>query len=452
MQDVNVELSQSPTNEIALNDVNVRSLFQVPSGTISLSDGYGKPSINNWMAYLNLGASVETYATSIAVDQNGNLYSVIYTITASAITKHNAAGSLQWAKLFDDAVYIDSIATDSIGNIYVAGSYFTSITSAILLKFNSSGSIVWQKTLDSPSDDAGFNGVAIDASDDVYVAGYSYETGYTGNVLGILVKYNSSGTLQWQKEYSTTSTYFYHYFKNIKIDQSTGNIYVSGSQYIDTVLEFPKVLFLILNSSGGVLLQRLVEVEPDTNALNSIDFDSSGNVYILAPTVYPGPSGLFCKFNSSGTMQWQKTDVPVGSINIFNGYIYVTGSPVPDELLISKYDLSGNLILQRNIATASVDWNGRLGAGFGSDFYVFGKTPQPFTSIIYDAFLAKLPLDGTKTGVYSPFTYSSTSYPDSVSAFTVAFSFYNFLTSSLVGGTSSVTVSNLGITNNLISV
>ena len=42
MSQVNVELGLSPTASINLNSAAVRRLFGVPSGTISMSNGYGK--------------------------------------------------------------------------------------------------------------------------------------------------------------------------------------------------------------------------------------------------------------------------------------------------------------------------------------------------------------------------------------------------------------------------
>lgn len=39
--DINVELGCSATEQISLNDADVRGLFGVPSGAISMSDGYG---------------------------------------------------------------------------------------------------------------------------------------------------------------------------------------------------------------------------------------------------------------------------------------------------------------------------------------------------------------------------------------------------------------------------
>ncbi len=42
MSQVNVELGLAATTPISLNQTNVRTLFGRPSGTISMSDDYGK--------------------------------------------------------------------------------------------------------------------------------------------------------------------------------------------------------------------------------------------------------------------------------------------------------------------------------------------------------------------------------------------------------------------------
>ena len=45
LNDVNVELGVGGTSIIGMNDANVRSLFQVVSGAISMSDGYGRSAL-----------------------------------------------------------------------------------------------------------------------------------------------------------------------------------------------------------------------------------------------------------------------------------------------------------------------------------------------------------------------------------------------------------------------
>ena len=44
MDDVNAELGHAAGTAISLNDADVRDLFEKPSGAISMSDGYSKPT------------------------------------------------------------------------------------------------------------------------------------------------------------------------------------------------------------------------------------------------------------------------------------------------------------------------------------------------------------------------------------------------------------------------
>ena len=93
-----------------------------------------------------------------------------------------------------------SVAIDSDNNLYVLG--FQASTGAgsndfLLAKYNSSGTVQWQRILGGASNDRGYS-VAIDSSDNVCVFGYTSSTG-AGAQDFLLAKYNSSGTIQWQR-------------------------------------------------------------------------------------------------------------------------------------------------------------------------------------------------------------------------------------------------------------
>ena len=55
---VNVEIGNSATATISMNDANVRTLFDVSSGTISMSNGHGKAW---WTAPVASGGTIYTY-------------------------------------------------------------------------------------------------------------------------------------------------------------------------------------------------------------------------------------------------------------------------------------------------------------------------------------------------------------------------------------------------------
>jgi len=61
LNDVNVELGLSATAQISMNDAAVRGLFDVPSGAISMSDGYGKSAVYTIDRSLRFRSSASAY-------------------------------------------------------------------------------------------------------------------------------------------------------------------------------------------------------------------------------------------------------------------------------------------------------------------------------------------------------------------------------------------------------
>ena len=96
-----------------------------------------------------------------------------------------------------------------------------------VVKYNSSGDKQWTKQLGTSSQDQTF-GVATYSSGNVYVVGAT-EGGMDGNTSAggwdlFVVKYNSSGTKQWTKQFGTSEDEF----ANGVATDSSGNVYVTG--------------------------------------------------------------------------------------------------------------------------------------------------------------------------------------------------------------------------------
>ena len=119
------------------------------------------------------GSYVET--SGLAVDSSGNVYVAgnendnsngIYN---AFVTKFNSAGNLQWSRKIRD-VFAKSLATDSSGNVFMVG--LDASSNMQLVKWNSSGSIQFQQKLSSTSSER-FEDIAIDSADNLYCTGYS---------------------------------------------------------------------------------------------------------------------------------------------------------------------------------------------------------------------------------------------------------------------------------------
>ena len=124
-----------------------------------------------------------------------------------------------------------------------------------VFKYYDNGTKQWTKQLGTSSTDTA-NGVATDSSGNVYVAGGTYG-GLDGNTSAgvndlFVVKYNSSGTKQWTKQLGTSS-------RDIAVGvdtDSSGNVYVTG--YTGGGLDGntsagARDLFVVKYNSDGVL-------------------------------------------------------------------------------------------------------------------------------------------------------------------------------------------------------
>jgi hypothetical protein len=222
-----------------------------------------------------------------------------------------------------DGEYANGVIVDSSGNIYVTGFTYgildgnsnAGINDIFLVKFNSSGTEQWTKQFGTSSYDNGY-GLTVDSSDNIYVTGNT-SGGLDGNTnVGdqdlFLVKYNSNGTKQWTKQSGSTRSDL-SYGQSVATD-SSNNIYITGMTKGD--------------------------LDGNTNGGGSDPYDI-----------------LLIKYNSSGTKQWTKQ---LGTSSSDQGYgvtvdssdnIYVTGFTDGDldgntnsgqrDIFLVKYNSSG---------------------------------------------------------------------------------------------------------------
>jgi hypothetical protein len=209
-----------------------------------------------------LGGSGEDIGSGIAVDWSGNVYMAglsdatwgspvrDYTSGRDAfVTKLNTSGDLLWNTFLGGSGtdHGSSIAVDDSGSIYVVGiSYgtwsspkraYTSGFDAFAAKLNSSGNLLWNTflggNLDDYADDYA-DGIAVDGSGNVYVAGESSATwgspvrAYTSGWDSFAAQLNSSGSLLWNTFLGGSG---YDWSSGIAVDGS-GYAYVVGTSDI----------------------------------------------------------------------------------------------------------------------------------------------------------------------------------------------------------------------------
>ena len=142
--------------------------------------------------------------------------------------------------------------------------------------------------------------------------------------------------------------------------------------------------------------------------------DNSGNSYFAGYTTSAGAGSadlLLAKYNSSGVIQWQRTLSSSDSTSIDAAF------------------------------TVNLD-------GLGS-MYISGYHSISYT---YDAFVARLPDDGSLTGTYGIWNYASSSLTDAAMNLTDATSSLTDSTSSLTDASSSLTDATSNLTSSITTL
>ena len=271
--------------------------------------------VNQWIRCLG-GAGGSDRGRAIAVDSSNNVYACGETASVGAghidalLVKYNAFGSILWQRMLGHANNDvgKAIAIDSSDNIYMCGDTTVTGDSEIFIaKYNSSGTIQWQRTLGG-TDGSGNNNTyvysaAIDGSDNLYIFGDTNVEG-EGDRDMIVAKYNSSGTIQWVRTLGSTVTEEGY---GCDVD-SAGNVYICGRS--NTSATVTSMIVAKYNTSGSLQWQRKLDAYNQATLGYAITVDNSGNVYAGghtngAPTI-ASYAFLIAKYNSSGVLQWQR--------------------------------------------------------------------------------------------------------------------------------------------------
>ena len=140
--------------------------------------------------------------SGICFDASGNVYIAANTQTSARaiIAKYNSSGTIQWQKQLSVSTNIMQacdIAVDSSGNPHVMVGNQTANEAYTIKLDSSASSITWQRKLATASFlvvNPAYGGIRIDTSGNVF----SFYIGVATTTMGVIAKYNSSGTIQWQ--------------------------------------------------------------------------------------------------------------------------------------------------------------------------------------------------------------------------------------------------------------
>jgi hypothetical protein len=393
------------------------------------------------------GATNENYS-GVTVDSLGNTYCCGESNSTAAeyrcvITKYSPVGTLLWQKLLDSVTTCNGygIAVDSSSNVYVTGTHNSS-DRIFLVKYDTSGTLQWQKTIGSVLSAA--YDIRLDLSGNIYIAAYTRNSVPT--YVASVIKCDSSGNVLWNSElYPSGSSAF---ARGIVTDSSS-NSYMVGS-YSGARLGLTKY-----NSSGTLQWQNALYSNTWNIDASDVIVDSASNIYVCGTSGEAAANGaMIAKYNSSGTLQWK--NILQGTYYVYpyslavdsSDNIYMCGSENRVSgtavLHVSKYNSSGTMIWQRNLTpsgglSTGADGNDIVIDSFGN-FVISATTNVSGTN---ECLIVKLPVDGSLLGSYVvgtyTFTYAASSLTLSTSAATNAASGYSASAGSITASAGALT-------------
>jgi hypothetical protein len=299
----------------------------------STGNVYLPGSINNGTRQIGFlgkidNAGVSTFQKTLTNSAGGCLFysscldtaqtTVYAAMTSSAIgiASYSSSGTVQWQYFYRSSTASNNngstwgIAKDSSDNVYATGYGDGNAWNRLwLIKTNSSGTFQWG--FEAGSVGSFGESVAVDSSNNVYVCGLT-DPGTEG---AFLAKTNSSGSLTWKKcLFVSTSNYIW--WQNVSVNNSNSTVAVVGynSSPSETVIAQ-------YDLNGNLNWQRSTNASGD--AYQAIAHDSSNNIYV---TLQVSNGINIIKFDSSGTVLWQRRITNTQNVKMDNSNIEVVGS------------------------------------------------------------------------------------------------------------------------------
>jgi hypothetical protein len=276
---------------------------------------------------------------------------------SAIIFVHAQTPDWRWAKSMggsgSDTGY--AVTADAAGNSYTTGHFLNTVdfdpgagisnftaaggSDIFILKLDISGNFVWAKQISGADDEKGYS-IALDASGNIFVTGsfegtVDFDPGAANfNLMSsgdndiFILKLDNSGNFIWAGNIGST---YLDVGYGIAIDQTTGNVYVSGA-FSGSVDFDPgsgstglgssggKDAFVLkLDNAGNFIWARGLGSPTGQDFSYAIAFDPSGNGSIYSTGIFHGPADF---------------DPSVGGF-------YITSYGIDGDVFISKLDTAG---------------------------------------------------------------------------------------------------------------
>lgn len=331
-------------------------------------------------------------STSVATDVNGNIL-WHYWDTSQYLVGINRAGVIGATNLLPtfnsavnpgNAVYnpsgqiVAAVARPALGNGYAQPTQINA------------GTIQWQRSLGVAT--ACYHAILdVDSTGSVYSSMY-VNAGWnnTGNVVNV-ARWNSSGTIQWQRSY--TSALSWSKADDMALNNDGSALFVTASYSSSNT---PNTSGLLkINSNGTVAWALNNSSSTSGNQGTKVAADKFGNAYVV-------DKARLAKYNTSGTYQWAVNLPGMNNTNVAtdpDGNVYVLMDN-GTQSYVAKWNASGTIQWQRGISVSTTP----LVISDSDTRKAISATNTAVRVALYQgnarAVLINLPADGSITGAF----------------------------------------------------
>jgi uncharacterized delta-60 repeat protein len=300
-----------------------------------------------WVRRYSGPGNADDGACAIAVDGSGDIYVTGFswgsgTGSDYATIKYYPNGDTAWLRRYNGPGYgydyATALALDGSDNLYVTGYSYGINYDYATIKYCPNGDTAWVRRYNAPGYEPGYDidkayAIAVDDSNNVYVTGYSYDSGTSGDF--VTIKYYPNGDTAWVRRYDGPGDST-DYASAVAVD-SVGNVYVTGWSY-DDVTNFDYATIKYVKTPNDIKDETGGPERPSEFALSQN---------------YPNP------FNSLTTINYSVERVGLVRLTIYN----ILGQQV------------GTLVNERKQkGSYSVEWDGhndkRQELPSGAYFYI----------------------------------------------------------------------------------
>jgi hypothetical protein len=269
-------------------------------------------------------------------------------------------------------------------------------TDAFVAKYDTNGTLQWQRTIGGSGTETGY-GVYADTSANVYIVGTTAISGQNNSDV-LIVKYDTNGILQWQRTWGGTGIDIgYGIYANASYVLITGSTTSSG-------FGAGSAMFLLYyNVSGALQWQRVLYTSYD-DVGTGVTLDGAYGRFVICgytkgSTVDGINTPVLASFDTAGNQAWQNTYY-TGNNDIATNVIY---QPVDTYLYFTGNYNGNNAQLTKIYGNTGYQWTRLIsggtnmrGIGLSWDRYNYTYFTGP-TNSSDNYFVAKYDTNGNLT-------------------------------------------------------